>query len=78
MLKPQATQKLDTEKPFSKEDANKINTPFIIKVNKPNVKIFIGKVKTKRIGFRVIFIKANKTASHNAVQKLATATPGIK
>ena len=48
------------------------------KVNNPRVRILIGNVKTIKIGFKIIFITAKNIANHNAVQKLATVTPGTK
>lgn len=78
MLNPQAIQKPVTEKPSITDEANNIRAPFMTKVNKPSVKIFIGKVRINNTGLRVILIKPSKTESQSAAQKLSTNTPGIR
>ena len=76
MLNSIAHQKPSTVNPLIILDANKINKALITKVNKPRVKIFIGKVKMITIGFRITLITASKAAIHKAAQKLATVIPG--
>ena len=73
-----ATQKPLTENPLITDDANKIIKALMTKVNKPKVRMLIGKVIKIKTGLtRTLMIPKNK-ASHKAVQKPATATPGIK
>ncbi len=45
-----AYQKLSTEKPLIKVPANQNNEALMTKVNRPRVKILIGKVRIKIIG----------------------------
>jgi len=73
-----AIQKPLTEKPFITDDANKIIKALMTKVNKPNVKIFMGKVIKIKIGLSNILTMPKNNASQSAVQKPATVTPGIK
>lgn len=47
-------------------------------VKSPRVRILIGSVRTIKIGFSTILMTAKKAANQNAVQKLATVTPGTK
>lgn len=53
-------------------EANNTNNPFITKVNKPRVKILIGKVIIIKIGLITALIRPNIKATHNEAQKLAT------
>lgn len=78
MLNNTATQKPLTEKPLITEEASSIINPFITKVNKPKVKMFIGRVISNNNGLIKIFTIAKKTANHNAVQIPANDTPGIR
>ncbi len=77
MLNSTATQKPLTSNPFITDEANKINEALITKVNRPSVRIFIGKVRIIKIGFRIIFITPKNTASHKAAHIPLTATPEI-
>jgi len=45
-------------------------------VNKPNVKIFMGRVIKMRMGFMNILIIPRKRATQRAEKKLLTLTPG--
>ena len=78
MLKTKATQKPLTTKPLITDEANKISIALITKVNKPKVKILIGRVIKIKIGLIKTLIIAKNKASHKADQKPATTTPGIK
>ncbi len=73
-----AIQKPLTEKPLITDDANKISKALITKVNNPKVKILIGKVIKIKTGLTKTLIIPKNKASHKAVQKPATTTPGIK
>lgn len=44
-------------------------------LNNPNVKMVIGKVKRRIIGFKKIFTKPNTTATIKAEYRSSTATP---
>ncbi len=67
-----------TEKPSITEAASNINEALMTKVNKPKVRILIGRVIKIKIGLtRTLTMPKNK-ASHKAGQKPATKTPGIK
>ena len=51
MIEPSsAYQKLSTEKPSINVPANQNNEAFMTKVNRPKVRILIGKVRIKIIG----------------------------
>lgn len=53
-----------------------INIAFIINVKRPKVKILIGRVRIRRIGFKNAFIIPKTSAATNAVVKSAICTPG--
>lgn len=78
MLKPNAAKKPLTSKPFITDEANKISKALITKVNKPRVRILIGRVKIIKIGLIIILIMPKNTASHSAAQSPLTLTPGSK
>ena len=78
MLNSMATQKPLTEKPSITDDANKISKALITKVNKPRVRMLIGKVIKIKIGLTKTLIIPKNKANHKADQKPATTTPGIK
>jgi len=66
-LKSNAHQKFLTSKPDTKKSVNCINNAFITKVNKPKVKIFIGKVNIISIGLIMALIKPKaKAVSSNS------------
>ena len=48
--------------------------PFNTKVNKPNVRIVIGKDYIKRIGFIIVLNPANIIAAINAAKNPVTST----
>lgn len=67
-----------TVKPEIKASAMLIIIALIISKNNPKVKTVIGKVNTIKIGFTNKFKILKINATHTAVPKLATATPGNK
>ncbi len=77
MLNSTAAQKPLTSNPFITDEANKISEALIAKVNRPSVKMFIGKVRIIKIGFRIIFITPKNTASHKAAHTPLIAMPEI-
>lgn len=72
MLNKTAAQNPPTSKPLIILEANKTNNPLITKVNRPRVKILIGKVTKTKIGLMTALIKPKISAIHNEAQKLAT------
>lgn len=56
-----------TENPGTIREARSIRSALIIRVNKPKVRIVIGKVKIIKTGFNKIFNKPNTTAKTTAV-----------
>ena len=78
MLNSMAIKKPSTAKPLITEAASNISTALITKVNKPKVKRLIGKVIKIKTGLTKTLMTPKNKASQKAVQKLATATPGIK
>ena len=78
MPKIKAAKNPSTSNPFTIEETSKIIPALIIKVKSPNVKIFIGNVKTTKSGFTVILIKPKIKATQRADQAEATVTLGIK
>jgi len=72
----QATQKLGTEKPSTIAEQRSINKALMTIVNKPKVKILIGKVKIIKIGLIIKLIKPKTKATTTAVQKPFKITPG--
>jgi branched-chain amino acid aminotransferase len=65
-----------TWKPGTTLLTNKTNSALMTKVNKPKVKILIGKVRSIKIGFNTAFTIPKATATTTAVQKFSTVTPG--
>ena len=78
MLKSIAIQNPLTSKPLITDEASSINNALITKVNKPKVKILIGKVSTINIGLIITLITPKNNASHKADQKPVIVTPGSK
>ena len=78
MLNSMAIQKPPTEKPSITDDASKISKALMTKVNKPKVKMLIGRVIKIKIGLTKTLIIPKNKASHKAAQNPATTTPGIK
>ena len=70
-----ACQKLTTAKPGKTAEANNTSKALITKVNKPKVKMLIGKVRRIKIGLITALINPKTTTKINAVQKLAKLTP---
>lgn len=62
-----ATQKPETAKPFTKDEANQNKAPFKMRVKSPNVRMFIGRVINKRMGLMRMFIIVKTIAKMNAV-----------
>jgi len=77
MLKNKALINPPTWKPLTMLEASIIIRALITKVNKPNVKILIGKVKITSNGFIKIFKRPITSDKIKALQNPATTTPGI-
>lgn len=71
-----AHQKFWTVNPGTNELVNNIIKPLTIKVNKPRVRIFKGRVKIIRIGLIIVLMIPKMTATVMAVRKLLMKTPG--
>lgn len=78
MLKSIAVQNPLTSNPLITDDAKRINSALITKVNSPSVKMLIGKVRIIKIGLIITLTTPKNKASHSAAQKPLMATPGIK
>jgi len=76
MLNHKAVQKPSTEKPTTIFDDKRISKALITKVNKPSVKILIGKVRINKIGLMTALIMPSTKANKTAVQKPVRTTPG--
>ena len=72
-----ACQKPLTTKPLITVEESKISKALITKVNKPRVKILIGRVIKIKIGLRITLTTLKNTASHKAAQTPLIATPGM-
>ncbi|HPU30724.1 MAG TPA: hypothetical protein PLM71_10460 [Syntrophorhabdaceae bacterium] len=57
-------------------DAKRTRIAFITNVNKPNVKMFMGRVMNMRTGFMKMLIIPRNKATQRADKKLLTVTPG--
>lgn len=77
MLKRIAVQKPFTSKPLIMLDANNTTNAFITNVNRPKVRMFIGKVIINNKGFNDILITPKNKATHKALQNPPILTPGI-
>jgi hypothetical protein len=77
MLKIRAGINPLTLKPGTIEEAIRIRVVLMTKVNKPRVRIFIGRVKIIRIGFKKAFRMPKTTETIMAIQKDSTLTPGV-
>jgi len=73
-----ATQNPLTSNPFNTDEARRISRALMIKVNKPSVRILIGKVINNSIGFIRTLTTPKKSATHKALKKLLTVTPGTR
>lgn len=71
-----AGQKPPTSNPGTSQLASIIIKALITKVNKPRVKILIGKVIKISNGFITIFMMPKTTATIKAVQNESTVTHG--
>ena len=56
--------------------ARSTKSALITKVRRPKVRIFIGRVRRRRIGLRMLLITPKATAVISAVRILAICTPG--
>ncbi len=74
--KTNAHKKPSTTNPGTNLLTRSIRSAFITKVKSPKVRIFIGKVKIKRMGFKKAFIMPNTKATTKATVKFVTCTPG--
>ena len=75
-LNKSAHQKPFTVKPSTRLSANIIKKVLITKVNKPRVKMFTGKVKSKINGFKSALIKPNTIDRIKAATNPEMLTPG--
>ena len=73
-----AGQKPSMSKPLINEAINQISKALITKVNKPKVKILIGKVNNTTIGRMMALTMPKTRATNNAVKKPETSKPGIR
>ena len=71
MLNSMAIQKPFTSNPLITDEASKIIKALITKVNKPKVKILIGKVIKIKIGLSNMLTMPKNNANQSAVQKPA-------
>lgn len=69
-------QKSCTKNPGTILLVNITNTALIINVNKPNVRIVMGRVSKIRNGLINIFNNPSTSATSSAVENPVTATPG--
>ena len=76
-LKINAHQKFLTVKPDTKRAVNKISDALMTKVNRPRVKILIGRVKSRMIGRIIRLISPKTKAATRAAEKLTTLMPGV-
>lgn len=72
-----AQPKLATKNPGTTDDTNIIIKALITKLNKPNVKILIGKVNNVTTGLIKKFTTDKITAATTATKNPSTLTPGI-
>ncbi len=71
-----AHQILPTWKPSTRLAASKMSKPFIIKVNRPRVRMFSGNVRRMNMGFIAILISDKIKPANIAVGKSKIITPG--
>lgn len=77
MLNSMAIQNPLTSKPFTTDEANKTSIALMTKVNKPKVRMLIGRVIKIKTGLTKILTMPKKSANHKAAQNPLSATPGI-
>jgi hypothetical protein len=77
MLKIRAGINPLTLKPGTIEEAIRIRIVLMTKVNKPRVRIFIGRVRMIRMGLRIALRMPKTTETIMAIQKDSTLTPGV-
>lgn len=75
-LNAKAHQNPSTTNPGTNRAASNTRNALITKVRSPKVRIFIGNVKKRRIGLRILLIIPKTTAVTSAVRKLSIRTPG--
>lgn len=75
-LKSSAHQKLSTINPGTIYVVSITRVALIIRVNSPKVIILIGRVRSRKSGFKTAFIIPKTRAVTRAVVKLATWIPG--
>jgi len=73
-----ADQKPYTLNPDIMPEAILSSMAFIIKVKRPRLRIFIGRVSKIRIGRKKAFRMPRTAAANNALEKLFTCIPSIK
>ena len=71
-----AAKKPSTLNPATILLTKSMSKAFKIKVKRPSVKIFIGRVRIRRIGLRSAFIIPSTNATTKADVKSETFTPG--
>lgn len=69
ILKRRAHQNPSTLNPGTRFAAKRIINALITNVNKPKVKMLIGSVRIRRIGFKTALIIPSTTATTSAVTK---------
>lgn len=72
MLNIRAHQNPSTVNPGTRLAARRITTAFITNANNPKVKIVIGRVRIRRMGFMNALMIPKTTATTKAVTKLVT------
>lgn len=77
MLKIIAMPRPEILNPGIKAAAKSTIEALMIKVNKPKVKILIGKVKIRMIGRITALTAPNMSAANKAMPKFRTSAPGI-
>lgn len=76
-LNIKAIQKLETLNPGKIKETSQTIKALITKVNNPRVKMFIGSVKSIKIGLIIAFTTPKTRAAIKADQNPFTLTPGI-
>ena len=73
-----APQKLVISKPGIIKLTSQKRKIFITNINKPKVRIVIGKVSNTNIGLIITLTIAKTKATNKAIQKPETSMPGMK
>lgn len=78
ILKRSAHQKLHTSNPGTIIDASNTIKALITRINRPSVKIVMGMVRIRSIGFKKKFNNVNTADTIMAFNILPTSIPGNK